>query len=172
MIRISLSHALRRALDRTLPDGWLYMPRATKLLPQTECAFIDDLESELDDDGLPISPIRTEFPREGLDTQALEDTAEAARSFQDPPSNELLIESFEYYLRFDAFLPAPGAPEPPPLEETRTKLDREFYELLGSERNDQSCKRNGCSHGAIANSVLCRKHHFESIQGRTCPFDD
>jgi len=33
-------------------------------------------------------------------------------------------------LRFDAFLPSPGAPDPPPWEETQLKLDRQFYTAL------------------------------------------
>jgi hypothetical protein len=64
-----------------------------------------------------------------------------------------------------------GSPYPPSLEETHRVLDRELYDLLGDER-DVPCKRVGCTRGAIVLGVLCRPHHFESIRGRTCPFDD
>jgi hypothetical protein len=54
----------------------------------------------------------------------------------------------------------------------QAKQDRAFYDLLGPERPGRPCKRPSCSHGAITQSVLCRAHHFEMIQGRPCPFDD
>jgi hypothetical protein len=170
MLRITLGQALRRAAGRTLPQGWLYLADVAPLTPETFCVVLDDEDKDMDSDGKPIEAIRTSFPFEGLNTQLMEDTAEAARRFDDTPSDELLIESFEYYRRFDAFLPKPGAPAPPPWAETQLKLDRDFYELLGSERPDQPCRRDGCTRGAISQSVLCRSHHFESIKGRACPF--
>lgn len=50
--------------------------------------------------------------------------------------------------------------------------DREFYDLLGAERSDTPCRREGCKRGAVALSALCRVHHFESINQRRCPFGD
>lgn len=49
---------------------------------------------------------------------------------------------------------------------------REFYDALGAERGDVRCRRESCSRGAVAHSVFCRVHHFESMHGRPCPFDD
>jgi len=172
MLRITLGQALRRAAEHTLPEGWLYLPCEAPLTPETPCVLLDDEENDRDDDGNPLEAIRASFPFEGLATQLMEDTAEAARCFQEKPTDELLIESFDYYRRFDAFLPRPGAPDPPPWAEIQLSLDREFYEMLGSERADQQCRHEGCLRGAISHSVLCKKHHFESIRGRTCPFTD
>jgi hypothetical protein len=58
--------------------------------------------------GLSISAVRLGFAREGLETDTLESTFDCAKQFVDPPSDDLLVESFCYYLEFDAFLPAPG----------------------------------------------------------------
>jgi len=58
------------------------------------------------------------------------------------------------------------------LREALTKLDRDFYHLLGKERPDVRCRRDGCTRGALVHSVLCRPHHFESVKNRPSPFDD
>ena len=50
--------------------------------------------------------------------------------------------------------------------------DREFYDVLGAERPAAPCQSEGCTRGAIEHSVLCRVHHFESVQKRPCPFGD
>jgi hypothetical protein len=49
---------------------------------------------------------------------------------------------------------------------------RSFYEALGAERADEPCRRTGCHRGAIEQSLLCRVHHFENVQGCPCPFSD
>ena len=49
--------------------------------------------------------------------------------------------------------------------------DRAFYDLLGPELAEQTCRRPNCRRGAISQSVFCRSHHFESIRGRPCPFE-
>jgi hypothetical protein len=54
----------------------------------------------------------------------------------------------------------------------RLRLDREFYEALGPERPDVPCRSPGCGRGAVALSVMCRRHHFEQVMGRPCPFDN
>lgn len=174
MLRMTLGQALRGSLERTLPEGWLYLPASEKLTPDTPSVLLlySDDETERDDDGKPVAAIDAGFPEEGLDTQLMEDTAEAARLFQDPPSDALLIESFEYYRRFDAFLPKPGAPEPPPPDETQRHVDRTFYDLLGPERPDRQCRAHGCARGAVSLSALCRIHHFENVHERACPFSD
>jgi hypothetical protein len=56
--------------------------------------------------------------------------------------------------------------------EWRAHVDRKFFESLGAERTAESCGRTGCRRGRISHSSLCRVHHFESVRGRTCPFDD
>jgi len=38
--------------------------------------------------------------------------------------------------------------------------------------DDGALRRDGCTRGAVAHSVLCRPHHFESIKSRPSPFHD
>jgi len=64
------------------------------------------------------------------------------------------------------------AADPPPVETPEQRWDREFYSKLGPEDPSRPCKHEGCSRGAIRNSVMCRRHHFEMIKRRDCPFDD
>jgi hypothetical protein len=51
-------------------------------------------------------------------------------------------------------------------------LHRQFLEALGAERPDVPCRQPGCSRGAVAQSVLCRVHHFENVKRQPCPFAD
>ncbi len=57
-------------------------------------------------------------------------------------------------------------------DELQHRLDREYYDSLGAERPDEPCQHDGCARGSVAQSVLCRIHHFEAFQGRPCPFSD
>jgi hypothetical protein len=45
-------------------------------------------------------------------------------------------------------------------------IDQNFFNSLGPERQDVSCRRAGCTSGAIELSSLCRHHHFENVIGR------
>jgi hypothetical protein len=105
-----------------------------------------------------------------LDTATIADTATNARQFRNPPTDDLLLEAFVYYWRFDAWLPYPEAPDPPPWEEIKKREDREFFEVLGEERCDVPCRSKGCTRGAINHSVFCRVHHYEMIKKEPCPF--
>jgi hypothetical protein len=64
------------------------------------------------------------------------------------------------------------AADPPAQEDRPRRLDREFYNALGPEDVSRPCKRDECGRGAIPNSVLCKRHHFEMIRRRDYPFDD
>ncbi len=162
---LTMRFALRAAAAGKLEDGWLYFPRSENPGLDTVCVLVtaDDGDSESVASALG-------FPYVGLDTATIEDTANAARQFQATPSDELLLESFVYYWRFDAWLPEPGAPEPPPLEEVKLRLDREFFDGLGEERPEVSCKAQACSKGAVQYSIFCRIHHFEMVGKKPCPF--
>jgi hypothetical protein len=160
--------ALRAAAIGRLEQGWLYLPSSEKPQLETVCLIVD---ADPDDDSESLACAQG-FPQEGLDTATIEDTAKAARQLENPPSDELLLESFVYYWRFDAWLPSPGAADPPPWEETKKKLDREFFEALGVERSDVPCRSGGCQRGAIHQSVLCRIHHYEMIKKEPCPFTE
>lgn len=163
----TLQLALRAAAAGRLECVWLYLPHNGTLFPDTVCLLVDSAD---EDPGAVAHGMG--FPVEGLDTQALEDTAVCARALRNPPSDELLVESFAYYLRHDAWLPCPGAPEPGPWEETKLLMDREFYDALGPERANVPCRTIGCSRGAIALGVLCRPHHFEMLKHEICPFNN
>jgi hypothetical protein len=55
---------------------------------------------------------------------------------------------------------------------SEARSDRDFYDSLGAEREDVACRHPGCARGAVSMSVLCKRHHFEQVQGRACPFTD
>ena len=61
--------------------------------------------------------------------------------------------------------------DPPPVEDEQRKEDRGFYEQLGPEDLARPCKHDGCKRGSVRFSVLCKRHHFEMIKHRECPFD-
>jgi len=58
-----------------------------------------------------------------------------------------------------------------PTPEAQLLADRSFYDFLGPECSDKPCQHVNCQRGAISQSVLCSVHHFESVRGRTCPFN-
>ena len=153
--------ALRAAAEGRLESGWLYLPSESNPSLDSPC-FI-----RRDEEGDEANP---NFSQEGLDTQTMEDTARRAREFEAKPTDNLLLESFTYYWRFDAWLPYPGAPDPPPWRETKARLDREFFDSLGLERDAVRCAEAGCTRGAIELGVLCRIHHFEMVKKERCPF--
>lgn len=78
---------------------------------------------------------------------------------------------FPHGLSADLLLSTPNAPAPTTEEEKQLQRDRKFYDQLGEEDASRPCKRENCTRGAVKNSVLCRRHHFEMIHHRECPFD-
>ena len=107
-----------------------------------------------------------------VDGATLHDICQGAADLTAPrrPSDDVLFEAFQYYARFDAFLPAIGAPDPPPPDESTARRDQEFWDSLGPERPDRPCRSPGCERGSIEYSVLCRVHHFENIKNKPCSF--
>ena len=103
---MTLGEALRAAFEKRLAQGSLHLPQATELRLDAPCLLlIEDLDAgpgEADDPAASWG-----FPVEGLDTAAIEDTGDWARHIADPPSDELLLRSFAFYLENDAFLPLP-----------------------------------------------------------------
>jgi hypothetical protein len=57
------------------------------------------------------------------------------------------------------------------LEAWSLEQDREFYDALGPEREDERCREPGCSRGVVAQSACCRPHHFAQVKYRTSPFE-
>src|SRR5262249_53118173 len=45
------------------------------------------------------------------------------------------------------------------------RMERDFYDSLGAEREGVSCRHPGCTRGAVSTSVFCRRHHFEQVRG-------
>src|SRR3990167_5785186 len=163
--KTTLGLALRSALMGKLEDAWLYLPDASIPTVDTECLIVSEIDSELSPEEIAAS---VGFLQEGLDSQTLEGVALCAAQFKDPPPDELLVESFVYYWRFDSWLPKPDAPEPPSPEIVLLNEARRFYDSLGAERGDSSCKAAGCSRGAVSNSLYCRPHHFEMLRKSPC----
>ncbi|HEY9790868.1 MAG TPA: hypothetical protein V6D22_10745 [Candidatus Obscuribacterales bacterium] len=104
-----------------------------------------------------------------VELSTVEGIASGAVHLDKDPSDDLLFEAFVYYYRNDAFLPEIGYVDP--FEQLQQRADREFLGRLGDERADVRCQTEGCAHGAIQSSALCKKHHFEMIKKRPYPFD-
>ncbi|QJR13532.1 DUF7716 domain-containing protein [Usitatibacter palustris] len=158
--------ALREAAERRLEEGWLYLPCSEIPALDSPCVIVSGSDESEE------VAAKAGFPQEGLYTRDIEDTAKGAVQFEDPPSDDLLLEAFLYYWRFDAWLPHPGASDPPTTDEWKRNLDREFFDLLGAERADVPCHKQGCPRGAVAHSSLCRIHHFEMVKKEPCPFGE
>jgi len=168
----SLVKILRRA-ESGLEDGWLYLANDYPWVLQSKGKIIDvdELdESEVDEEDEPL------FAKENkllctLDSRTIEDIVSSAKHINPPFSDDLLLECFNYFYEYDAFLPEPGY-KPPPKEEWQRNIDSEFYELLGEEQKETNCKSDVCQKGTVKGSVFCKVHHFEMIHKRPCPFSD
>lgn len=168
---MTLREVLQQA-TREQPDVWLYLPgEREQWTLDTEAFLINPEFDEQTDEPVLPDGLAQRGLREALDTQTISDCVQWADGLAGRPDDAVRLESFLYYYRFDAFLPKIGAPDPPPFEETRRRLDLEFYDRLGPEEASRPCKRDGCGRGSVQHSVLCRRHHFEMIQHRDCPFD-
>ena len=154
-------------------DLWLFITAdAEALALDTECELDEVL---IDEDHNFEEIVPAGFEQRGLvptiDLQTVEDCVEWGDRLAGSPDPAACCEVIRYYLRFDAFPERLGAPEPPPLEEAITQLDREFFDALGVERPGTECRRQGCSRGWVEFSVFCRVHHFENVKNKPCPFE-
>ncbi len=61
---------------------------------------------------------------------------------------------------------------PPSEKEMAARRDREFWATLGEEIGPERCAEPGCERKRIQYSVLCRRHHFETIRHRPAPDAD
>ncbi len=153
--------------------GWLYLPGDQEwgLETRGKLLNLDEMDSqELDNEGTPLIAIRQNLV-ESLDNQTIEDIVRGAKQIENPPSDDLLLEVFLYYYKYDAFLPKRGY-VPPSREEVMAKLDRDFFDSLGSESPSEKCRKEGCNRGKVTSSVFCRVHHFEMVKRKPCPFTD
>lgn len=53
----------------------------------------------------------------------------------------------------------------------REAEERSFFQSLGSETGGETCDHGGCANRRIEFSVMCRRHHFEMVMKKPCPFD-
>jgi hypothetical protein len=58
-----------------------------------------------------------------------------------------------------------------PSPDQQHQRDLAFYDCLGPEDPERPCQKDGCRRGTARHSVFCRKHHFEQMERRECPFD-
>lgn len=162
---------LEAAAAGNLAVGWVYLPEEEVTIA-SQCVLITDEAYDGEDDNEPgRTGARLGFPREGLDTGTIEDVCDGVKQLCREPSDDLYVRAFIYYWKFDAFLPSADAPDPPPIEVVREKLDHEFYASLGPERAGSRCRREGCDRGAVNMSAFCGRHHFEMIYKRPYLFD-
>ncbi len=54
-------------------------------------------------------------------------------------------------------------------EELQKFEDENLINLLGAEDKPELCKHESCTHKRIQYSVMCRRHHFEMVTGRSFP---
>jgi hypothetical protein len=167
-IRATLARFLQQARDGDLADGVLYLPAGDPTLA-TECLF--HIYSPDHDPMRSADQAQAQgFPQEGLNTHDLQATMESAKHLAPTPTDAQYLRAFEYYWRFDAWLPELNAEDPPTGDEARLRDDQAFLQSLGQERAEVPCRREGCHRGAVSHSVLCARHHFESLRGRP-PFE-
>ncbi len=106
---VSLRRLLQESLDRD-HDGWLMPPEGAEWELETRGTIrdldVDDL-AEQDSEVVVIAGQRLAAIVDGA---TLHDICRGAALLQTRPSDETLLEAFRYYARFDAFLPALGAP--------------------------------------------------------------
>jgi len=153
-------------------NTWLYLPgESVQWTLETEAFLLDpEFDDETDESVLPDG-YADKGLRETLDTPTIADCVKWADRLVGRADDAVRLESFLYYNRFDAFLPKIGAPVPPSPEEIRRRTDLEFYDKLGPEDSKSRCKHEDCSRGVVRFSVFCKRHHFEMIQHRECPFE-
>ena len=149
-IKTTVAEALRAAAKDQLSKGWLFLPGG-EIAAETKCVIF----TNVDVGHVQLFAARLGFPIYGLDTRFLKIVVEGEedRAFGATPSDDDLIRAYRAQLEFEQ------------------KSSVHFYESLGEERADVPCRNPDCRRGAIALSVFCRRHHFESIQQRPCPFD-
>ncbi len=63
-----------------------------------------------------------------------------------------------------------AAPEISLEEQAADSGDLAFWMSLGNEVGPERCREQGCHHLHVVHSVLCRRHHFEMIRKKVCPF--
>ena len=168
---MTLREVFQHAKRRTLPKEWLYLPANTEWTLDTDGVFLDWESEAKDEDEIPLVAKRKNL-RESLDDGTIEQVVDWADRLAGREDDSARLDVFRYYFRFDAFPDKLGAPDPPPADEIMRRLDRKFYDSLGTERPDAKCRHEGCSRGTTKFSIFCRVHQFEQVKKKPCPFQD
>lgn len=148
VMRGTVAGILRAAASGQLPKGWLFLS-GEDIDADTQCVLL----SEIDIQNVQAAAESLGFPNYGLDTHFLRIIAQDLL-LRNPPTEGDVLRAYVDQLSLEA------------------RVSRDFYESLGHERPDVPCRSTGCMRGAIALSVLCKRHHFESVQNRPCPVRD
>jgi hypothetical protein len=56
--------------------------------------------------------------------------------------------------------------------EVRIKMRRDFYDSFGPVDSSRPCKHEGCTRGSVKAYSLCRRHAYENLFEKPCPFED
>ncbi|UUZ47854.1 SMI1/KNR4 family protein [Massilia sp. B-10] len=59
----------------------------------------------------------------------------------------------------------------PPSPELNRLAFQSFWDALGDEAGPETCSSSSCERRRIAYSLKCRKHHYDMVQGHSCPFE-
>lgn len=167
-----LREVFQAALRGEMVAGWIFLPNTSNITLDVLCMVVpDDDDAEVDERGIPLEASRRGFVKEGLNRDMIEDVIAWARRFKNPPTVDVIFEGYQYYLAHDALPAHPGAEKPALPSDILLTQDRRFYDSLGGP-SDIECEASGCQRMAITMSTRCRRHHFEMVTGRSCPFDD
>jgi len=154
-------------------SAWLYLAGAVADITLETEANLGQPELEDDSDN-EIDPVG--FAQRGLrstiDVETVRDCLAWAERLAHSTDDGAAVDVIRYYIRFDAFPEALNPPDPPPADEVLRRLDQAFCDKLGPEDPSTKCRRDGCNRGSLERSLLCRRHHFETVQKRPYPFND
>ncbi|MES2185927.1 MAG: hypothetical protein V4505_15355 [Pseudomonadota bacterium] len=143
--------------DEEHPDTWLvHEPTAWSIrLDESGCAYLEDEESEIVAHMQDVSAEHALQLWTRLSTMGRAGVDKEPWKKGDRPVDEAELAKRQAHAAQRAL-----------------EGDRDFYDMLGPERQDFLCRwSGGCTRGHIQYSVLCRTHHYAQIRGK-CPFDD
>jgi len=166
---MTLREIFKKAKGRSLPKEWLYLPADSAWTPDTEGVFLDLDSEEKDEQGVPLIAKCRDL-KETLDDGTIEQVVDWADRLSGRDDDAARLDVFRCYYRFDAFPDRLGAPDPPPADEMLRRLDLQFYDSLGPEATGTKCRKEGCGRGTTRFSVFCRRHQFEQVKKKPCPF--
>jgi hypothetical protein len=173
--RLRILDLMQLASADLLPLGWTFLDSYEPKADSRCLLVLDDLLNENSDATGDRLIEELGFPHSGIGTPAATGLAKRVHELEARPTDAQMLDAFEYYLHF---LEAPASLDPnrqPPIanwtRRARVAVDHQLWTHLKGEpeRPDIPCRKPGCTKGAIPQSVFCREHHFEMMQGRPYP---